>query len=102
MRIQALAVFERVVHQCHALSLERPERPVLEVDAILREGDADGELLLPVPTFMALLGGPELAESALRRLSETGRVIDHQDVAHIRFPIWEPTRSTPPDEPTDS
>ena len=33
MRIQAIAVFERVVHQCHALSLDRPERPVLEVDA---------------------------------------------------------------------
>lgn len=89
MRIQAIAVFERVVYQCHALSLERPERPVLEVDAILRDGDAEGELLLPVPTFMALLGGPRAAADALQHLAVAGRLIDHQDVTHIRFPLWE-------------
>ncbi|HOT78637.1 MAG TPA: hypothetical protein PKY13_01560 [Microthrixaceae bacterium] len=89
MRIQAIAVFERVVHQCHALSLDRPERPVLEVDAILREGDAEGELLLPVPTFMALLGGPAKANDALQHLAVNGRIVDHQEIAHIRFPLWE-------------
>lgn len=94
MRIQAVAVFERVVYQCHALSLERPERPVLEVDAILREGDAEGELLLPVPTFMALLGGPAEAGAALQHLAVNGRIVDHQDVAHIRFPLWERIDST--------
>lgn len=83
-----MAVFERVVYQCQALSLDRPERPVLEVDAILRDGDADGELLLPVPTFMALLGGPDHAADALQQLSVAGRLVDHQEVAHIRFPIW--------------
>ena len=89
MRIRAIAVFERVVYQCFALSLDRPERPVLEVDAILRDGDADGDLLLPVPTFMALLGGPGAAHEALLHLSNGGRLVSHQDVAHIRFPLWE-------------
>lgn len=88
MLIQAVAVFERVVHQCWALSLEHPERPVLEVDAVLRDGDADGELLLPVPTYMALLGGPSHAENPLRELAAAGRIVQHQDVAHIRFPMW--------------
>ncbi len=89
MRIQVLAVFERVVYQCHALTLDRPERPVLEVDAILRPGDAEGELLLPVPTFMALLGGPPRADDALQHLATSGRLVDHDGVTHIRFPMWE-------------
>ena len=89
MRIRAVAVFERVVYQCQAVCLERPERPILEVDAILRAGDADGELLLPVPAFMALIGGPGAAGEALQRLALAGRLVDHQDVTHIRFPMWE-------------
>lgn len=89
MRIRAIAVFERVVYQCHAITLDRPERPVLEVDAILRDGDAEGELLLPVPTFMALLGGPDLARPALQQLAAAGRLVEHQEVTHLRFPIWE-------------
>jgi hypothetical protein len=90
-----MAVFECVVYQCHALTTERPERPVLEVDAILREGDAEGELLLPVPMFMALLGGPAEANDALRQLAAGGRLVDHEDVTHIRFPMWE---RVPPDD----
>src|SRR4051794_19473338 len=97
MRIRAIAVFERVVYQCHAVTLDRPARPILEVDAILREGDAEGELLLPVPTFMALLGGPGAAEDALQRLASAGRLVDHQDIAHIRFPIWERVNPDPDD-----
>jgi len=89
MRIRAIAVFEWVVYQCHAVTVDRPERPVLEVDAVLRDGDADGELLVPVPMFMALVGGPEAARAPLQQLAVAGRLIDHQEVAHIRFPIWE-------------
>lgn len=88
MRITALAVFEHVIYHCHATSVDRPDHPVLEVDAILRDGDADGELLLPVPTYMALLGGPAAAETPLRALSAAGRVVEHQGVAHLRFPLW--------------
>ena len=94
MRITALAVFEHVIYHCHATSLDRPEHPVLEVDALLREGDADGELLLPVPTYMALLGGPEAAAAPLRHLAAAGRITPHQGVAHLRFPLWEPVTPT--------
>lgn len=89
VRITALAVFEQVVYQCHATSLDRPERPVLEVDAILRPGDADGALLLPVPTYMALVGGPSHANEPLQHLAKAGRIVEHQGVAHIQFPLWE-------------
>lgn len=89
MRIRALAVFERVVHHCVVVDPSRPERPVLEVDALLRDGDADGPLLLPVPQYMALVGGPEAAEGHLRALRDQGRVVRHQDVAHLAFPTWE-------------
>lgn len=88
VRITALAVFEQVVYQCHATTLDRPERPVLEVDAVLRPGDADGALLLPVPTFMALVGGPDQANEPLQHLAKAGRIVEHQGIAHIRFPLW--------------
>jgi len=88
VRIRAIAVFERVVHNCVVTDPARPERPVLEVDAVLREGDADGPILLPVPQYMALVGGPEAAEPHLRELAAQGRVVRHQDVAHLAFPTW--------------
>jgi len=88
MRLRALAVFERVIHQCVVIDAVRPDRPVLEVDAILRDGDADGALLLPVPTFMALAGGPDAAEPALRSLHRAGRIVVHDDLAHLTFPMW--------------
>lgn len=88
MRIRATAVFERVVYNCFVSDPTRPELPVLEMDALLRDGDADGPVLLPVPQFMALVGGAEVAEPILRRLSEQGRIVRHQDVAHLSFPTW--------------
>ena len=90
VRIRAIAVFEGVVYQCFAVDLDRPDRPTLEVDAVLRPGDADdGPILLPVPTFMALLGGAAAAEPHLRDLSRRGRLVERQGVAHISFPLWE-------------
>ncbi len=89
MRIRATAVFERVVYNCFVSDPNRPDHPVLEMDALLRDGDADGPVLLPVPQFMALVGGPEVAEPILRRLSSQGRVVRHQDVAHLSFPTWQ-------------
>lgn len=89
MRIRAIAVFERVVYNCVVTDPSRPERPVLEVDAVLRDGDADGPLLLPVPQYMALVGGPGAAEPYLRRLQGEGRLVRHQDVAHLAFPTWQ-------------
>jgi hypothetical protein len=91
VRIRAIAVFESVIYNCYVVDGARPDRPVLEVDALLRPGDADeGPLLLPVPTFMALVGGPEAAEPHLRSLSKRGRLVDRQGVAHVSFPTWEP------------
>lgn len=89
MRIRATAVFERVVYNCFVSDPSRPERPILEMDALLRDGDADGPVLLPVPQFMALVGGPDVAEPILRALSAKGRVVRHQGVAHLAFPSWQ-------------
>ena len=83
-------MFERVIYNCFVTDPSRPERPVLEMDALLRDGDADGPVLLPVPQFMALVGGPEVAEPILRKLSAQGRVVRYQDVAHLSFPTWRP------------
>ena len=88
------AVFESVIYNCYVVDAEHPDRVTLEVDAILRPGDADeGPLLLPVPTYMALVGGPESAQPQLRSLSERGRLVDRQGVAHISFPTWELVQS---------
>ncbi len=90
MRIRAIAIFEGVVYNCYVVDAARPDRPVLEVDALLRPGDADdGPLLLPVPTYMALVGGPAAAEPHLRELSRRGRLTERQGVAHISFPTWD-------------
>jgi hypothetical protein len=97
MRIRAIAVFESVIYNCYVVDASRPERPLLEVDALLRPGDADeGPLLLPVPTYMALVGGPELAEPYLRALSSRGRLVDRQGVKHLSFPTWEPVDPSAP------
>ena len=91
MRLRAIAVFESVIYNCYVVDAAHPERIVLEVDAVLRPGDADdGPLLLPVPTFMALVGGPGAATSQLRALAAKGRIVDRQGVAHVAFPTWQP------------
>jgi len=91
MKIRAIAVFESVIYNCVAVDLARPEHPILEVDAVLRPGDADeGPLLLPVPSYMALVGGPAAAEPYLSALDQRGRIVAHQGIAHIAFPFWEP------------
>lgn len=82
-------MFERVIYNCFVIESRHPERPLLEMDALLREGDADGPVLLPVPQFMALVGGADAAEAALRKLSAQGRIVRHQDVAHVSFPTWQ-------------
>jgi hypothetical protein len=90
VRIRAIAIFERVVYNCFVVDPAHPDRPVLEVDAVLRPGDADGgPLLLPAPTFMALVGGPDAAQEPLRALDRAGRVLRHQGVAHVAFHVWE-------------
>jgi hypothetical protein len=92
MRIRALSVFEGVVYHCDAIDRSHPCRPVLEVDAILRPGDADsGPLLVTVADFIRMAGSD--AGRCLEELTAKGRVVTHLGIRHVTFPTW--TRVTP-------
>lgn len=100
MRIRALSVFEGVVYHCWCVDPSQPGRPTLEVDALLRPGDADadaGPLLLSIAEYIAMAGGIEVASPVLRELQAKGRVVDHLGVPHISFPTW--SHVEPDDEP---
>ena len=89
MRIRALSVFEGVVYHCWPLDVANPCRPTLEVEALLREGDADaGPLLLSVADYVVMVGGSAVARPCLQRFEAAGRIVDHLGVAHIAFPLW--------------
>ena len=64
----------------------------LEVDAVLRKGDADAEsgpLLLPVADYIRMLG-IDIARPCLEELMAKGRIVQRLDVDHIAFPTWTP------------
>ena len=87
MRIRASSVFEGVVYHCDAVDRAHPCRPVLEVDAILRPGDADsGPLLVTVADFARMAGDD--ARRCLRELRAKGRIVEHMGVLHVSFPTW--------------
>jgi hypothetical protein len=91
VRIRALSVFEGVVYHCWCVDAAHPTRPTLEVDALLRPGDADatsGPLLLSIADFIPMAGGIEAAGPPLEHLQRKGRIVDHLDVPHITFPTW--------------
>ena len=90
MRILVQSVFEGVVYHCSPLDLSRPCQPTLEVDALLRPGDADAEagpLLLPVADYIRMLG-IDTARPCLEELMAKGRIVQRLDVDHISFPTW--------------
>lgn len=98
MRIRALSVFEGVVYHCWCVDRTQPCRPTLEVDALLRPGDADAEsgpLLLSVADYVAMAGGLDVAGPCLDDLSAKGRIVQHLDVAHISFPTWTTVEISP-------
>jgi hypothetical protein len=87
MRIRASSVFEGVVYHCDAIDRSNPCRPVLEVDAILRPGDADsGPLMITAADFVRMAG--EDAHRCLQELAAKGRVVQHLGIAHVTFPTW--------------
>jgi hypothetical protein len=87
MRIVATAVFERIVYNSVCVDPTDPVHPVLEVDAILREGDADGPLLLPVASYKAMVGF-DAAAACLPTFRDAGRTERHDGVEYLTFPLW--------------
>jgi len=89
MRIRALSVFERIVYHCHCVDPTDPGRPTLEVDALLRDGDADGPLLVTVADYKRMVGFP-VAAVHLPALRDAGRLTTVDRVEYLMFPLWEP------------
>jgi hypothetical protein len=90
MRIRALSVFEGIVYHCFAVDTSNPCRPVLEVDALLRPGDADaGPLLVSVADYATMVGA-DVASACLPELERRGRIEDRMGVKHLVFRTWEP------------
>jgi hypothetical protein len=87
VRIVATAVFERIVYHCVCADTSEPARPVLEVDAMLRDGDADGPLLLPMASFKAMVGF-DAAAACIPTFRRAGRTEVHDGVEYLTFPLW--------------
>jgi hypothetical protein len=91
VRIRALSVFEGVVYHCTCIDASNPCRPTLEVDALLRPGDADaGPLLLTVSEYGAMIGDEAVARRCIAELAAKGRLVEHLGVRHLAFPTWTP------------
>jgi hypothetical protein len=93
VRIRALSVFEGVVYHCTCVDASNPCRPTLEVDALLRPGDADAEagpLLLTVSEYGAMIGDEAVARRCIAELAAKGRIVEHLGVRHVSFPTWTP------------
>lgn len=101
MRIRALSVFEGVVYHCAVVDPSSPCRPTLEVEAVLRDGDAAGPLLLTLADYALMAGGPEVIRPCLPLLAEKGRIVTHLDVAHLTFPTWTPVDISAPATPAE-
>jgi hypothetical protein len=88
VRLRALSVFERIVYHCACIDPRDPAHPVLEVDAVLRAGDADGPLLVAVADFKRMLGF-EVAKACVHELRRAGRTESHDGVEYVAFAMWE-------------
>ena len=78
------------MYHCVCLDPRDPAHPVLEVDALLREGDADGPLLVAVADFKRMVG-VDAMNAALGELRRAGRTEAHDGVEYVTFPMWQPT-----------
>jgi hypothetical protein len=88
MRIRALSVFEGVVYHCVCVDDRDPARPVLEVDALLRPGDADGPLLVTIADVKQMVGFDTVA-AALPGYRRAGRTEVRDGVEYLVFRMWE-------------
>jgi hypothetical protein len=88
MRILVTAVFEQIVYHCACIDDRDPGHPRLEVDAILRDGDADGPLLLPVADYKRMAGFDN-ADVRLPAFRSAGRTEKRDGVEYLVFPVWE-------------
>lgn len=98
VRIRALSIFEGIVYHSTCVDPSNPCRPTLEVDALLRPGDADAEsgpLLLTVAEYAVMVGDDAQARRCVRELAAKGRIVERLGVDHVAFPTW--TLATPPD-----
>ena len=87
MRIVTVSVFEQIVYHCHCLDDSDPGPPVLEVDAILHDGDADGPLLVSVAEYKRMVGF-DRARAHLPALRAAGRTEIVDRVEYLAFPLW--------------
>lgn len=100
MIIRAFSVFEGIVYHCALVDGTNPCRPLLEVEAVLRPGDADqGPILLPLADWATLAGGVDVVRGCMDRLRAAGRIVDHLGVAHLSFPFWTPVATDGPPAP---
>ena len=91
MRLRALSVFEHIVYHCACIDPSDPAHPVLEVDAVLREGDADGPLLVAVADFKRMIGF-DAVNAVIAELRNAGRTESHDGVEYVVFRMWEPVQ----------
>jgi len=89
VRLRALSVFERVVYHCACVDPTDPAHPVLEVDAVMRDGDADGPLLVAVADFKRMIGF-DATNAVLGELRNAGRTEVRDGVEYVTFRMWEP------------
>ena len=68
------------------------ELAVLEVDAVLRDGDADGPLLVAVADFKRMLGF-DAANACVASLRRAGRTEVRDGVEYVAFAMWQPVES---------
>lgn len=83
-----MSVFEGVVYHSWCLDASNPCTPTLEVEAVVADGDLDeGPVLLPWADYVYMVGA-ETAQQCRPRFAEAGRIVKHQGVSHLSFPLW--------------
>ena len=91
MIIRGVSVFESIVYHSYVVDPANPCRPMLELEAVVRDGDIDaGPLMLSLAEYATLAGGPEVVRPCLDRLRDRGRIVDHLGVPYVTFPTWTP------------